>query len=56
MTIWPDKTFDERSWKLFSYVVLKKLKVIWARDEIPKGQINKMQISKDLDLSSFYGS
>ena len=54
MTIWPDKTFEEKSWKLFGEVVLKKLRETGARVEISRGPINEMHISKDLDLSNFY--
>ena len=54
MTIWPDKTSEEKSWKLFGEEVLKKLRETGARVEISRGPINEMQISKDLDLSNFY--
>ena len=54
MTIWPDKNFEEKSWKLFGEGVLKKLRETGAKVEISRGPINEMQISKDLDLSNFY--
>ena len=54
MTIWPDKTSEEKSWKLFGEEVLKKLRETGARIEISRGSINEMQISKDLDFSKFY--
>ena len=54
MTIWPDKTSEDKSWKLFGEGVLKKLRETGARVEISRGPINEMQISKDLDLSNFY--
>jgi hypothetical protein len=54
ITIWPDKTSEEKSWKLFGEGVLKKLKETGARVEISRGTINGMQISKDLDFSNFY--
>ena len=54
MTIWPDKTSEEKSWKLFGEEVLKKLRETGARVEISKGSINEMQISKDLDFRKFY--
>ena len=54
MTIWPDKTFEEKSWKLFGEEVLKKLRETGARVEISRGSINEMQISKDLDFRKFY--
>ena len=54
MTIWPDKTSEEKSWKLFGYGVLKKLRETGARVEISRGSINEMQISKDFDFSKFY--
>ena len=54
MTIWPDKTSEERSWKLFGEEVLKKLRETGARIEISRGSINEMQISKDLDFRKFY--
>ena len=54
MTIWPDKTSEEKSWKLFGDGVLKKLRETGARVEISRGSINEMQISRDFDLSKFY--
>ena len=54
MTIWPDKTSEEKSQKLFGEGVLKKLRETGARVEVSRGPINEMQISKDLDLSNFY--
>ena len=54
MTIWPDKTSEEKSWKLFGEGILKKLRETGARIEISRGSINEMQISKDLDFSNFY--
>ena len=54
MTIWPHKTSEENSWKLFGEEVLKKLKETGARVEISRGPINEMQISKDIDLSNFH--
>ena len=54
MTIWPDKTSEEKSWKLFGEEVLKKLRETGARVEISRGSINEMQISKDLDFRKFY--
>ena len=54
MTIWPDKTYEEKSWKLFGEEVLKKLRETGARVEISRGSINEMQISKDLDFRKFY--
>ena len=53
MTIWPNKTSEEKSWKLFGEGVLKKLRETGARVEISKGQINEMHFSKDLDLNNF---
>ena len=54
MTIWPDRTSEENSWKLFGEEVLKKLRETGARVEISRGSINEMQISKDLDFRKFY--
>ena len=54
MTIWPNKTSEEKSWKLFGEEVLKKLRETGARIEISRGSINEMQISKDLDFRKFY--
>ena len=54
MTIWPNKTSEEKSWKLFGEEVLKKLRETGARVEISRGSINEMQISKDLDFRKFY--
>ena len=54
MTIWPHKTSEENSWKLFGEEVLKKLKESGARVEISRGPINEMHISKDIDLSNFH--
>ena len=54
MTIWPDKTSEEKSWKLFGEGILKKLRETGARVEISRGAINEMQISKDLNFSKFY--
>ena len=54
MTIWPDKTSEEKSWKLFGEGVLKKLRETGARVEISRGPINEMHFSKDLDLNNFY--
>ena len=54
MTIWPDKTSEEKSWKLFGEGVLKKLKETGARVEISRGSLNEMQISKDLNFSKYY--
>ncbi len=54
MTIWPDKTSEEKSWKLFGEGVLKKLKETGVRVEISRGAINEIQISKDLNISNFY--
>ena len=54
MTIWPDKSSEEKSWKLFGEEILKKLRETGARVEISRGPINEIQISKDLDLSNFY--
>ena len=54
MTIWPDKTSEENSWKLFGEIVLKKLRETGARVEISRGPINEMHFSKDLDLNNFY--
>ena len=54
MTIWPDKTSEKKSWKLFGKEVLKKLRETGARIEISRGSINEMQISKDLDFRKFY--
>ena len=54
MTIWPDKTSEEKSWKLFGEEVLKKLRETGARVEISRGSINEMHFSKDLDLNNFY--
>ena len=54
MTIWPDKTSEEKSWKLFGDGILKKLRETGARVEISRGPINEMQISKDFDFSNFY--
>ena len=54
VTIWPDKTSEEKSWKLFGEEVLKKLRETGARVEISRGSINEMQISKDLDFRKFY--
>ena len=54
MTLWPHKTSEENSWKLFGEEVLKKLKETGARVEISRGPINEMQISKDIDLSNFH--
>ena len=54
MTVWPDKTSEEKSWKLFGEEVLKKLRETGARVEISRGSINEMQISKDLDFRKFY--
>ena len=56
MTIWPHKTSEENSWKLFGEEVLKKLKETGARVEISIGPINEMQISKDIDLSNFHAN
>ena len=53
MTIWPNKTSEENSWKLFGEEVLKKLKETGARVEISRGPINEMQTSKHIDLSNF---
>ena len=54
MTIWPDKTSENKSWKLFGEGVLKKLRETGARVEVSRGPINEMQISKDLDFRKFY--
>ena len=40
------------TWKLFGEEVLKKLKETGARVEVSKGEINEINISKDLDLSN----
>jgi len=54
MTVWPDKTSEQKSWKLFGEGVLKKLRETGARVEISRGPINEMNFSKDLDLNNFY--
>ena len=54
MTIWQDKTSEEKSWKLFGEGVLKKLRETGARVEISRGPINEMNFSKNLDLNNFY--
>ena len=54
MTIWPDKTSEEKSWKLFGEDIFKKLRETGARVEISRGPINEMHFSKDLDLNNFY--
>ena len=54
MTIWPDKTSEEKSWKLFGEDIFKKLRETGARVEISRGLINEMHFSKDLDLNNFY--
>ena len=54
MTVWPDKSSEQKSWRLFGEGVLKKLKESGARVEISRGAINEIQISKDLDFSKFY--
>ena len=53
MTIWPDKTSEEKSWKLFGEGVLKKLKETGVRVEISRGPINEIHFSKNLDLNNF---
>ena len=52
VTIWPNKKIEEKTWKLFGEEVLKKLKETGARVEVSKGEINEINISKDLDLSN----
>ena len=53
MTVWPNKKIEEKTWKLFGEGVLKKLRETGARVEISKGEINEINLSKDLDLSGF---
>ena len=53
MTVWPDKTSEEKSWKLFGEAVLKKLRETGARVEISRGPINEIHFSKNLDLNNF---
>ena len=53
MTVWPSKKLEEKTWKLFGEDVLKKLRDTVARVEVSKGEINEINISKDLDLSNF---
>ena len=43
---------EEKTWKLFGEEVLKKLKETGARVEVSKGEINEINISKDLDLGN----
>ena len=52
VTIWPNKKIEEKTWKFFGEEVLKKLKETGARVEVSKGEINEINISKDLDLSN----
>jgi hypothetical protein len=52
MTVWPSKKLEEKTWKLFGEEVLRKLRDTGARVEVSKGEINEINISKDLDLSS----
>ena len=52
VTIWPNKKNEEKTWKLFGEEVLKKLKETGARVEVSKGEINEINISKDLDLGN----
>ena len=52
MTVWPSKKLEEKTWKLFGEEVLKKLKETGARVEVSKGEINEINISKDLDLGN----
>ena len=52
MTVWPSKKIEEKTWKLFGEEVLKKLKETGARVEVSKGEINEINISKDLDLGN----
>ena len=52
VTIWPNKKIEEKTWKLFGEEVLKKLKETGARVEVSKGEINEINISKDLDLGN----
>ena len=54
MTIWPDKTSEEKSWKLFGKGILMKLRETGARVEISRGPINEMHCSKNLDFNNFY--
>ena len=53
MTVWPCKKLEEKTWKLFGEEILKKLRDTGARVEVSKGEINEINISKDLDLTSF---
>ena len=53
MTVLPNKKHEEKTWKLFGEEVLKKLRDTGARVEVSKGEINEINISKDLDLSNF---
>ena len=53
MTVWPSKKLEEKTWKLFGEEVLKKLRDTGARVEVSKGEINEINISKDVDLSNF---
>ena len=53
MTVWPSKKLEEKTWKLFGEEVLKKLRDTGARVEVSKGEINEINIYKDLDLSNF---
>ena len=53
VTIWPNKKLEEKTWKLFGEDVLKKLRDTVARVEVSKGEINEINISKDLELSNF---
>lgn len=52
MTVWPSKKIEEKTWKLFGEELLKKLKETGARVEVSKGEINEINISKDLDLGN----
>ena len=53
VTVWPNKKLEEKTWKLFGEEVLKKLRDTGARVEISKGEINEINISKDLDFNNF---
>ncbi len=53
MTVWPNKKIEEKTWKLFGKDVLKKLRDTGAKVEISKGEVNDINISKDLEFSKF---
>ncbi len=53
MTVWPNKKIEEKTWKLFGEEVLKKLRDTGARVEISKGEVNDINISKNLEFNNF---